>query len=147
MPGIGGVPGGGSRFGDTPAAPATQASDARVRRMLIDSRLTLTKLWFSVTRAEQRTRFAIRQIDPVRRGTCLRWTSSRSIGGMPTEAKVAMTLHTDTDHAPWMTIKYNDHKRARINAMRYLLSQFDYDGTDSAVVYPPPVLGHASPRH
>ena len=35
--------------------------------MLIESGFSLTKLWFSVTQSEQRTRFAIRQIDPVRR--------------------------------------------------------------------------------
>ncbi len=36
-------------------------------RMLVESGTTVTKLWFSVTQDEQRTRFAIRQIDPVRR--------------------------------------------------------------------------------
>ena len=41
-----------------------------------------------------------------------------------------MFRRTDTDHAPWTTIKSNDKKRARLNAMRYFLSQFDYDGKD-----------------
>ncbi len=35
-------------------------------RMLVHSGLHLTKFWFSVTRSEQRTRFVIRQVDPVR---------------------------------------------------------------------------------
>ncbi|HET9647641.1 MAG TPA: polyphosphate kinase 2 [Microlunatus sp.] len=107
-------------------------------KMLVDSGFTLTKLWFSVTQAEQRTRFAIRQIDPVRRWKLSpmdiesldRWDSY-------TDAKEAMFLHTDTDHAPWTTIKSNDKKRARINAMRFFLSQFEYDDKDSSVVYDP----------
>ena len=43
-----------------------------------------------------------------------------------TAAKEAMFSHTDTKHAPWLTIKSNDKKRARINAMRAFLHQFDY---------------------
>ncbi len=106
--------------------------------MLVESGFSLTKLWFSVTQAEQRTRFAIRQIDPVRR-----WKLSpmdiKSLDRwhLYTEAKETMMLSTDTDFAPWTTIKSNDKKRARINAMRFFLSQYDYDGKDTAIVYPP----------
>jgi polyphosphate kinase 2 len=104
--------------------------------MLVESGFSLTKLWFSVTHAEQRTRFAIRQIDPVRRWKLSpmdlesldRWDDY-------TLAKEAMIEHTDTDHAPWTSIKSNDKKRARINAMRFFLNQFDYEGKDSSVVH------------
>jgi len=103
--------------------------------MLVESGISLTKLWFSVTQQEQRTRFAIRQIDPVRRWKLSpmdilsldRWDAY-------TDAKEQMLLTTDTDYAPWTTIKSNDKKRARINALRYFLSQFDYDDKDSSVV-------------
>jgi polyphosphate kinase 2 len=104
--------------------------------MLVDSGFTLTKLWFSVTQQEQRTRFAIRQIDPVRR-----WKlSPMDIESLDrwdqyTEAKETMLLRTDTDHAPWTTIKSNDKKRARINAMRFFLNQYDYEGKDPNIVY------------
>ena len=54
-----------------------------------------------------------------------------------TEAKEAMLLSTDNDYAPWTTIKSNDKKRARINAMRFFLSQFDYEDKDPEVVFPP----------
>ena len=106
--------------------------------MLVESGFSLTKLWFSVTQAEQRTRFAIRQIDPVRR-----WKlSPMDIESLDrwdayTEAKEAMMLSTDTDYAPWTTIKSNDKKRARINAMRFFLSQFDYEDKDESIVFPP----------
>jgi polyphosphate kinase 2 len=105
--------------------------------MLIESGFTLTKLWFSVTRSEQRTRFAIRQIDPVRR-----WKlSPMDIQSLDrwddyTAAKEAMIEQTDTDYAPWTSIRSNDKKRARINAMRFFLNQFNYADKDASVVYP-----------
>jgi polyphosphate kinase 2 len=107
-------------------------------QMLTASGISLTKLWFSVTRSEQRTRFAIRQIDPVRR-----WKlSPMDLESMDrwedyTDAKEAMFARTDTDLAPWTTIKSNDKKRARINAIRFFLNQFDYEGKDTSVVFPP----------
>ena len=107
-------------------------------QMLVESGFTLTKLWFSVTQSEQRTRFAIRQIDPVRR-----WKlSAMDLESLDrwddyTVAKETMIEHTDTDYAPWTSIKSNDKKRARINAMRFFLSQFDYEDKDPSVVYPP----------
>ena len=68
---------------------------------------------------EQRTRFMIRQIDPVRQ-----WKLSPSdLASLDrwddyTEAKEAMFHHTDTAHAPWTVVKSNDKKRARLEAMR-----------------------------
>jgi polyphosphate kinase 2 len=107
-------------------------------RMLVDSGISLTKLWFSVTSAEQRTRFIIRQVDPVRQ-----WKLSpidiESLDKWDdyTEAKEAMFRRTDTEWAPWTTIKSNDKKRARVNAMRAFLSRFDYEGKDAEVVGEP----------
>ncbi len=107
-------------------------------RLIVDAGIHLTKFWFSVTQREQRTRFAIRQIDPVRR-----WKLSpmdlESLGRWKdyTAAKELMIAQTDTDHAPWITVRSNDKKRARLNAMRVFLDQFDYEGKDPAIVYPP----------
>ena len=107
-------------------------------RMLVESGIHLTKFWFSVTEAEQRTRFAIRQIDPVRQ-----WKLSpmdlESLGRWDdyTVAKEQTFLRTDTDHAPWISVKSNDKKRARLNAMRYFLNTVDYDDKDTSVVYAP----------
>ncbi len=110
-------------------------------RMIIDAGIHLTKFWFSVTQREQRTRFAIRQIDPVRRWKLSpmdlesldRWEDY-------TAAKEAMFERTDTDWAPWLTIRSNDKKRARLNAMRAFLAQFDYEGRDDSVVKEPDPL-------
>ncbi|MEJ9080532.1 polyphosphate kinase 2 [Gordonia malaquae] len=110
-------------------------------KMLVDDGVHLVKFWFSVTPLEQRTRFAIRQIDPVRQwklspmdlASLDRWDSY-------TDAKERMFADTDTDHAPWTVVKSNDKKRARINAMRYVLSLHDYDGKDASIVGAPDPL-------
>jgi polyphosphate kinase 2 len=110
-------------------------------KMLVDSGIRLSKYWFSVTQAEQRTRFIIRQVDPVRQ-----WKLSpmdlESLDKWEayTEAKEQMFLRTDTDFAPWITVKSNDKKRARLNMMRHFLSCFDYRGKDPEVVGTPDPL-------
>ena len=107
-------------------------------RMLVHSGLNLTKFWFSVTRSEQRTRFVIRQVDPVRQ-----WKLSpmdiKSLDRWDdyTEAKEAMFFYTDTADAPWTVVKSNDKKRARLEAIRHVLEKFDYDGKDPEVVGKP----------
>jgi polyphosphate kinase 2 len=104
-------------------------------RMLFSDGISLTKLWFSVSPAEQRTRFIIREVDPVRQ-----WKlSPMDLASLDkwdayTAAKEEMFRATDTDYAPWVVVKSNDKKRARINAMRHLLAKFDYDGKDDEVV-------------
>jgi hypothetical protein len=54
-----------------------------------------------------------------------------------TEAKEAMFFYTDTADAPWTVVKSNDKKRARIEAMRYVLNRFDYDNKDTELVTAP----------
>jgi len=118
-----------------------------LERMLVRSDVRLVKFWFSVSRAEQRTRFLIRQIDPVRQ-----WKlSPMDLASLDkwddyTEAKEAMFFYTDTADAPWTVVKSNDKKRARLEAMRYVLSLFDYPDKDSEVVGTPDplIVGPAS---
>jgi polyphosphate kinase len=109
--------------------------------MVVNNGINLTKFWFSVSPAEQRTRFAIRLVDPVRQWkfspmdmeSVNRWDNY-------TEAKEEMFGATDTDIAPWIVVKSNDKKRARINAMRHLLANFDYADKDHEVVGEPDPL-------
>ncbi|WP_445190165.1 hypothetical protein ACTXG6_33575 [Pseudonocardia sp. Cha107L01] len=54
-----------------------------------------------------------------------------------TEAKEATLFYTDTADALWTLIKSNDKKRARVEAMRYVLSLFDYPGKDPEIVGTP----------
>lgn len=109
-----------------------------LERMLVRSGIRLVKFWFSVSQNEQRTRFAIRQVDPVRQ-----WKlSPMDIASLDrwdeyTEAKEAMFFWTDTADAPWTVVKSNDKKRARLEAMRHVLHRFDYTGKDADVVGTP----------
>ncbi|MET8898145.1 polyphosphate kinase 2 [Streptomyces albogriseolus] len=111
-------------------------------RLLTDDGIMLVKFWFSVSRAEQRTRFAIRQVDPLRRWKLSpmdlesldRWDDY-------TKAKVEMFRATDTPHAPWTVVKNNDKRRGRLEAMRSLLDRCDYPAKDhEALGKPDPLI-------
>ena len=104
-------------------------------RMLVDSGIRLVKFWFSVSRREQRTRFIVRRIDPVRQWK-LSPTDLASLDRWDdyTAAKEAMFAATDTDVAPWTVVKSNDKKRARLEALRFVLCSVPYEGKDEAVV-------------
>lgn len=96
-------------------------------RQLVRSGIHLFKFWFSVSRDEQRRRFDDRQghplkqwkVSPVDEASINKW-------GAYTKAKEAMFLHTDTSDAPWTVIKSDCKKRARLNAMRFLLHRLPY---------------------
>ena len=115
--------------------------------MHVRSGIHLVKFWFSVSQDEQRTRFIIRQVDPVRQ-----WKlSPMDLASLDkwheyTEAKEAMFFYTDTADAPWTVVKSNDKKRARIEAMRHVLSRFNYGDRDNEVVGKPDplIVGPAS---
>ncbi len=110
-------------------------------KMLVNDGIHVVKFWFSVSRSEQLTRFTIRQIDPVRQ-----WKlSPMDLASLDkwdayTQAKEAMFRRTDTRHSPWTVVKSNDKKRARLEAMRYVLHRFDYPGKDHEVVRTPDPL-------
>lgn len=110
-------------------------------RMLTQSGIHLIKFWFSVGKAEQRARFLSRSKDPVKQWK-LSPTDLASLDKWDdyTRAKEAMFFYTDTPHAPWTVVKSNDKKRARIEAIKWVLSQFDYTGKD------PSIVGEPDPR-
>ncbi len=111
-------------------------------RLLTEDGILLVKFWFSVSRAEQRTRFAIRRVDPVRRWK-LSPTDLASLDRWDdyTAAKVDMFRATDTPHAPWTVVKNNDKRRGRLEAMRSLLDRCDYPAKDrDAIGSPDPLI-------
>jgi len=110
-------------------------------QMLVDDGIIVVKFWFSVSRAEQRTRFAIRQVDPVRQWK-LSPTDIDSLDRWDayTTAKIDMFRATDTEHAPWTVVKSNDKRRARLEAMRSLLARVDYTAKSTEAVGKPDPL-------
>jgi polyphosphate kinase len=110
-------------------------------RMLARDGILLVKFWFSVSRTEQLRRFVRRQLDPIKR-----WKLSPiDLASLDkwdeyTKAKESMFYYTDLADAPWTVVKSNDKKRARIEAMRYVLSRVPYDDRDDTVVGRPDPL-------
>ncbi|WP_051390839.1 polyphosphate kinase 2 [Paraburkholderia mimosarum] len=101
-------------------------------RQLIRSGIHLIKFWFSVSRAEQRRRFKERKVHPLKQ-----WKLSPvDLASLDkwddyTQAKEAMFSQTDTADAPWTVIRSDCKKRARINAMRYVLHKLPYASRDA----------------
>ena len=106
-------------------------------RNLVRSGIHLIKFWFSVSREEQRRRFTERRVHPLKQ-----WKLSPvDLASLDkwddyTCAKEAMFFHTDTADSPWTVVKSDDKKRARLNAMRYVLHSMPYTGKDSARIGP-----------
>ena len=106
-----------------------------LERMMVRSGIILFKYWFSVTQPEQLNRFKSREIEPLKqwklspidRESLDKWEDY-------TEAKEAMFFYTDTADAPWVIIKSNDKKRARLNCLRHFLSSLPYPDKDEALV-------------
>ncbi len=101
-------------------------------RQLVRSGIHLVKFWFSVSREEQRRRFKERKAHPLKQ-----WKLSPiDLASLDkwedyTKAKEGMFFETDTADAPWTVIKSDCKKRARLNAMRYLLQKLPYKNKDS----------------
>lgn len=119
-----------------------------LERMFVRSGVLLYKYWFSVTREEQRRRFKSREVDPLKqwklspvdRASLDKWSDY-------TEAKEAMFFYTDTADAPWVIVKSDDKKRARLNCMQHFLSSLPYPNKNEHVVHGPDPLIVGSSSH
>jgi len=104
-------------------------------RHLVNSGIHLFKFWFSVSRAEQRRRFEERKLHPLKQ-----WKlspvdlASLDKWDAYTQAKEAMFAHTDTADAPWMVIRSDCKKRARLNALRHVLNRIAYASRDEQAI-------------
>ncbi|MDR2260564.1 MAG: polyphosphate kinase 2 [Azoarcus sp.] len=116
-------------------------------RNLVRSGIHLVKFWFSVSRAEQRRRFKERKSHPLKQ-----WKlspidmASLDKWGDYTKAKEAMFFYTDTADAPWTVVKSDCKKRARLNALRYVLHKLPYANKDISRIGPldPLIVGRAN---
>jgi polyphosphate kinase 2 len=116
-------------------------------RHLVRSGVHLIKFWFSVSREEQKRRFKERKFHPLKQ-----WKlspvdlASLDKWDAYTRAKEAMFLNCDTPDAPWTVIKSDCKKRARLNAMRYVLHRLNYGRRDwdAVGVVDPLIVGRPS---
>nr|WP_298412210.1 polyphosphate kinase 2 [uncultured Halomonas sp.] len=100
-------------------------------RNLVRSGIYLIKLWFSVSHEEQRRRFKEREVHPLKQ-----WKLSPvDLASLDkwdeyTKAKEAIFFYSDTAESPWIVIKSDCKKRARLNALRYVLHRLPYQNKD-----------------
>ena len=98
----------------------------------------LVKLYFSVTKDEQKRRFERRRHDTLRQWKLSevdvqaqeRWDEF-------TNVKYEMLKKTHTTHSPWKIIRSNDKHQARINAMKVILNSVPYERLDPDLNYVP----------
>lgn len=96
-------------------------------QMLLDAGIVLIKYWFSVSDDEQEKRFEDRMNDPTKRWKLSPMDlESRKHWVDYSRAKDMMFQYTDTKKSPWYVVEADDKKRARINCITHLLSQFKY---------------------
>ena len=101
--------------------------------MLYEDGILLIKFWFSVTKEEQLKRFESRLASPLKR-----WKFSpvdqegQNKWDTYTHYKDQMFAKTHTAFSPWIIIKTNNKKEARLESLRYLLSRFEYERKGNA---------------
>jgi len=109
--------------------------------MLYEDGMVLIKFWFSISKNEQLDRFNARLKTPLKR-----WKFSpvdkkgQELWDKYSQYKDQMFARTHTSYSPWITVRANDKKIARLECIRYVLSQFNYDGKDEALttLFPDP---------
>ena len=96
-------------------------------KMLVKSGIILMKFHFSVSKKEQLKRFKKREVDPLKQFKLSPIDKeSQNLWDKYTVAKFSMLMASNTDLAPWCVIRSDDKKRARLNCIRYILSQVEY---------------------
>ncbi len=97
--------------------------------LLYEDNHKIIKFWFSISKGVQAERFDARLSDPLKH-----WKFSpvdmkgQELWDDYTHYKEQMFSKTHTNFSPWIIVKANDKKQARLESMRYILSQFDYEG-------------------
>jgi len=104
--------------------------------MLYEDNLELVKFWFSISKDVQAERFDSRRSDPLKQ-----WKISpvdelaQENWNIYTKYKENMFSKTHTSYSPWIIVKANDKKRARVESMRHVLSALDYEGKDTPHIH------------
>lgn len=102
--------------------------------MLYEDDLELVKFWFSISKDVQEQRFQSRRLDPLKQ-----WKISpvderaQENWDLYTKYKEQMFSKTHTTYSPWVIVKANDKKQARLESMRHVLANLEYEGKEAAI--------------
>lgn len=103
--------------------------------MLYEDGVDIIKFWFSINKDEQLRRFESRLKNPLKR-----WKFSevdregQNKWDKYTHFKEQMFSRTHTTFSPWIIIKTDNKKQARLESIRYVLSKFEYHGKGNSGV-------------
>ena len=103
--------------------------------MLYEDGVEIIKFWFSISKKEQKKRFDDRRHNPLKN-----WKISpvdqraQELWGSYTHYKEEMFSRTHTSFSPWIIVRANDKKKARLESIRYVLSLLDYEGKTDAQI-------------
>ncbi|WP_456390673.1 polyphosphate kinase 2 [Hydrogenimonas sp.] len=106
-----------------------------IEHALIDDGITIIKFWFSISKEEQQKRFKERELNPLKQ-----WKLSpidkqaQKMWDKVTYYKEEMFSRSHTSYAPWIIVKSNDKKLARLESIRYVLSHIPYTGKEKSEV-------------
>lgn len=111
--------------------------------MIYEDGITIIKLWFSVSKEVQSSRFESRRVTPIKQ-----WKISpvdekaTELWNKFTRYKEAMFSRTHTTYSPWVIVKSDNKKTARLESMRYVLSLMEYEGKEEAgnLINPDPTI-------
>jgi polyphosphate kinase 2 len=101
---------------------------------LVEHGTVLVKLYFSVKKEKQALRFEQRRLDPLRQ-----WKLSeidlqaQSMWEQFTQAKYRMLKQTSHEKAQWNVVRSSDKHKARLETMKLILNQIDYEGRSSTL--------------
>ncbi|MDD3769698.1 MAG: polyphosphate kinase 2 [Sulfuricurvum sp.] len=100
---------------------------AEFERMLVNSGIILFKFYFSVSKEEQARRFKERKTDPLKQFKLSPVdAASQELWDKYTEAKYQMLRASHTGIAPWVIVRSDNKKKARLNCIRHILSSIEY---------------------
>ncbi len=109
----------------------------KFEQMLVDDDVIYIKIWLTVSRGEQLRRFLARENDPLKQ-----WKLSPiDIKGLTkwdayTDAINLMLKRTHTNHSPWNVLRSDDKKRVRLEVVKHVLNQIDFEGRDVSLLKP-----------
>lgn len=96
-------------------------------KMLINSDIIIFKFYFSVSKDEQKRRFDKRRTDPLKQYKLSPVDEkSQQLWDKYTIAKYSMLLASHTEHAPWIVIRSDNKKKARLNTIKHILNHIEY---------------------
>ena len=103
--------------------------------MLYEDGVQVVKFWFSISKSEQLRRFESRAHNPLKQ-----WKLSpidakaQELWDSYTHYKELMLSQTHTSFSPWIIVKANNKRKARLESIRYILSLFAYEGRETSAV-------------